>query len=293
VDVPVVVFASIDRVLDDRDLSFGGAASAVETLAREQVPLVLCSTKTRAQLEHACQDLNLRHPFICERGSAVFIPTGYFGFVVPRAREMAGYHAVEFGRSYAGVVETLHRTAGRLGIEVRGFSDMSVEEVARECNLSLLQARLAKLREYAELFRILDPGLAVRERLVRALYGARVRCITSDRYHHIGADVDAGVGIRLLRSLYRRACGPVMTVGVAEAAGDLSLLECVEDPIIVKGDDRRLLPRALPREACAARMTTASGAAGWLEVVADIVRRRRGHATTTEQSLGAFEEDRG
>ena len=61
-------------------------------------------------------------------------PRGYFGFDVPGARDLAGYEAVEFGRPYAEVVQTLHRTAERLAIDIVGFSDMSVEEVARDCH---------------------------------------------------------------------------------------------------------------------------------------------------------------
>jgi mannosyl-3-phosphoglycerate phosphatase family protein len=253
---------------------------------------VLCSSKTRAEVEHLSQDLAITHPFISERGSAVFVPDAYFAFEVPGAREMSGYHTVEFGRPYSAVVETLKRTAGRLGIEVRAFSDMSVEEVARECNIPLLQARLAKLREYAELFRILDPGLAVRERLVQALHNAHFRCIAGGRYHHIGADVDAAVGVHLLRTLYRRARGSIVTVGVEDAAADSGLLQCMEYPVIVRGNERRA-QRRTRQEPRTARVTQAAGAAGWAEAVTDIVCKHRGRAPMTERSSDVFEGDRG
>ena len=137
---------------------------------------MLCSSRTRAEIEAIQQELEIAHPFVCESGGAVFIPRGYFGFAVPGARDLAGYEAVEFGRPYAEVVQKLHRTAERLAIEIVGFSDMSVEEVARDCHLSLLQARLAKLREYGERFRILDSNELARNRLVRALKANRLRC---------------------------------------------------------------------------------------------------------------------
>ena len=61
---------------------------------------------------------------------------------------------IQFGRPNAEVVTALHHLAGRLGVSVLGFSDMSVAEVALDYEVPLLQARLAKLRDYSELFRV-------------------------------------------------------------------------------------------------------------------------------------------
>ncbi len=166
----IVVFSDVDAILLDPHMpSFASAATVLSRLVLEDVVLVLCSSRTRAEIELIQQELGLNAPFICENGGAVFIPGGYFDFDVPGARELAGYQTVEFGRAYSDVVRTLRRTAERLRIEIIGFGDMSIEEVARECGLPLLQARLAKLREYGEYFRTLDPGPAVRSRLSKAL----------------------------------------------------------------------------------------------------------------------------
>jgi mannosyl-3-phosphoglycerate phosphatase len=213
--LPIVVFSEIDGVDCARAGSFVTAANALKHLAPDQVPLVLCSSRTRAEIEEMQQELGIRHPFVCESGAAAFIPVGYFDFDVPNARDRAGYQAVEFGWPYAEVVHTLGRTARRLGIEVVGFSDMSVDEVARECHLTLLQARLAKLREYGERFRLLDPGETTRSRLFRALKAVALHCVTGERFDDVGRAVDNGVGVNLLCSLYQRAYGGVLTVGLA------------------------------------------------------------------------------
>ena len=116
-------------------------ARALARIEREHLPLVFSSSKTRAELELIQQELGLHHPFICENGAAVFVPRGYFDFTVAPAIDVAGYEVVEFGKPYTEVVASLHRAAHRLDMEVIGFSDMSVEDVANECDLSLLQAR--------------------------------------------------------------------------------------------------------------------------------------------------------
>src|SRR5580765_6997542 len=97
-DLPIVVFSNLDAVLGHPGPNaFSEAASALKPLERARIPLVLCSSKTRAEVEVIQQALDVRHPFVCESGSAAFVPAGYFTFEVTNAREVAGYRAIELG----------------------------------------------------------------------------------------------------------------------------------------------------------------------------------------------------
>lgn len=260
----IVVFSDLDDVLLDPHLPrFATAARAIRELALDDTALVLCSGKTRAELEFVQQKLDIRQPFICENGGAVFIPEGYFSFDIPAARRRAGYQAVEFGRPYDDVVAALHRTAQRLRIQVLGFSDMSVEQVARECRLPLLQARLAKLREYEEPFRTPAASASARVRLFKALYAANFRCTSGESFDRVGASIDRHVGVDLLSSLYRYGREDITTVGVTVARPDDSLLQFVDYAIRVQDHDTVL---------------STIDVVDWAEAIADAVqtlRRRR------------------
>ena len=234
---PIVVFSDVDGFLrSPHTPAFAAGAAALRYLALDDAALVLCSGKTRAEVEFIRQKLDIRHPFICENGGAVIIPGGYFDLEIPNARAVAGYLAVEFGRAYADVVDILHRAADRLRIDIVGFSDMSIEEVARECGLPLLEARLAKLREYEEPFRLVDPGLAARSRLFKALDAAKLRGREGRPFDRAGAPVDRAVGVNLLTSLYRRSRGDLMTVGVTHTTPGDNLLGLV-DHVIMAADE--------------------------------------------------------
>ena len=185
-------------------------------------PRALLEQDESREYEAIQQVLDIHHPFVCEGGSAAFVPTGYFPFDVPDAREVGGYQAIELGRPYAEVVEALHRTASRQKIEVVGFNDLSVEEVARDCHLSLLEARLAKLREYGERFRLINPGPTAHQRLYQALESAHLHCFGSERYHHVGTTVDTRLAVSLLYGLFRRAFGAVLSVGSFDATAPFS-----------------------------------------------------------------------
>jgi mannosyl-3-phosphoglycerate phosphatase len=262
--LPIVVFSDVDGVDCARAGSLITAANTLKHFEPEEVPLVLCSTKTRAEIEEMQQELGIHHPFVCETGAAAFIPVGYFDFEVPNARERAGYQAVEFGWPYAEVVQTLGRTAGRLGIDILGFSNMSVDEVARECHLTLLQARLAKLREYGERFRVLDSQEPTRSRLVRALKAAGLRCVTGEPFDHVGGAVDSGVGLNLLCRLYQRAYGGVLSVGLAGPKAE-GVLRLAGRHVVAFDNDH---------------VKSGVDAASWAEAIVDIVETLRRQETS-------------
>jgi mannosyl-3-phosphoglycerate phosphatase len=262
----IVVFSDVDGVLREPHAPlFADAARALAPLRFENAALVLCSRKTRAEIEAIQQTLEIRHPFLCEGGAALFVPAGYFGFEVPGSRDLAGYDVVEFGWPHADIVLTLRRTAQRLGIGICGFDDMSVEEVAREWGQPLLQARLAKLREYSERFRICEAGEAgdaARRRLFRALKAARVRCVADDRFALATAPIDIGLGVNLLRNLYDRAHGSLVSIGLADGMADEQMLHLVDRRVLVCDDDPAMRVDAL----------------AWAQCIVDVVEESRAAA---------------
>ena len=266
-----VVFTDVDGCLVDH--STYSYEEATETLARLEargVPLVLCSSKTRAEIERLQQELGTTHPFISENGGALFVPDGYFPFAIPGARRIGGHDAIELGRPYAEVVELLHRSAAKAGVSVVGFSDMSVPEVAQDCGLSLPAARLAKLREYDEPFRIIDGDPVGRARLFRALSSAGLRSTMGGRYHHATGATDKGVAVALLRRFFRWAHGDIVAIGLGDGPNDVSFLRRVEIPVVVSNPETGATPGVL-QQVPAARVTAGAGPVGWREAIAGIL----------------------
>ena len=74
-----IIFSDLDgTLLDSVDYSFAAALPALEAIRTQDVPLILCSSKTRAEIEVYRQRLNNEHPFITENGGGIFIPQDYF-----------------------------------------------------------------------------------------------------------------------------------------------------------------------------------------------------------------------
>lgn len=270
----IVVFCDLDETLfEPHRFSVDTAAcEAFDRLEREQVPVVFSSTRTRAELEGIHQELGISHPFICENGGASYVPSGYFGFGVAQA----GYEVTEFGKAHGDVVRLLHRTASRVNVGIVGFSDMSVADVAVDCEVPLLQARLMKLREYSEQFRIIDGQRDDVDRLLRSLKAAGLEYRSHGRYYHLGARPSA-VASQFVRRLYERAFGDIRAITFGDHPGSVPLLRSADLPVVVKGGESARTTRVLA-DVPAARLSAIDSIAAWADAVleiADLARTSR------------------
>src|SRR6185436_21168006 len=87
--------------------------------------------------------LEVEAPYIIESGAGVYLPEGLFPGTGGLVKLAADYPEVLKGMA-----------AIRERVPVRGFHDMTTEEVARETGLSVEMAALAKEREFDEPFRL-------------------------------------------------------------------------------------------------------------------------------------------
>lgn len=271
--IRLVIVTDLDgTLLDGRDYSRAGATATLARLQRDEVPVVICSSKTRAEIERCRSDAVPDHPFISENGGALFVPDGYFPFDVAGTRRVPGHTVMEFGWRYDRVVEALHAAATESGSGVVGFHDLSLTELARLCGLTLREAQLALLREYDEPFLLAEGGVASRYRFFRALRRSGVYCTRGGRFHHAHASPGKGTAVAALRRLYERAAdGPVTFVGLGDALNDVSLLKAVDVPIVVPNDMAGWTARLL-RRVPGARLAPASGPRGWGRAVRDLLR---------------------
>jgi mannosyl-3-phosphoglycerate phosphatase family protein len=256
-----VVFSDVDGVFrNPQSDQLSRAARACARLQRDGVALVLCSSKTRAELEQIQRDLGLRQPFIAEAGAAVFVPKGYFVRELPGARDIAGYAIREFGPPYATIVRALRTTAQRLGISVIGFNDMSVEDIAMEWRVPLLRARLAKLREYVEPFKVCESDPHAPDRLARALESAGLHCLHRGGLSYLsGARTPTGA-MTWLNGVYRSGQPSLLTIGLLGVTNGSTLVSQVMREAFVLDDHR---------SGCAVDIH------GWAEGIVDLVQEMK------------------
>jgi mannosyl-3-phosphoglycerate phosphatase len=244
--------------------------AALDFLAARGIPLVINSSRTRGEIERLHQTLHLQTPFISEHGSALFIPHGCFPSAPDRARPAVGGNVIEFGRRYLSVVDTLRMVCRELHVKVVGFAELSIEDAAQELGAPVVEAQLAKLREYTELFRIVDEDDATRSRLYKALRRRGLRCWPVGRHHLVTATPDQAEGLRTLKALWRQAWGPPIVIGFGDSDDDVAWLRHADVAVIVP-DRRTGLPARVLSKLPTARVTRSPGRHGWSEAVVEFV----------------------
>jgi mannosyl-3-phosphoglycerate phosphatase len=123
----LIIITDLDgTLLHPRTYSFEEAILALELIRKRDIPLVICSSKTRAEIEVYRKRLNNGDPFISENGGGIFLPAGYFSFNTSDTRQ-DGYEVITLGSPYAEIRKRFVAVREQLGIAVRGFGDMSIE----------------------------------------------------------------------------------------------------------------------------------------------------------------------
>jgi len=226
-----IVITDLDGTLLDDSYSFEAARAALALLREKSVPVVVCSSKTRPEIELYREKMGLEDPFIAENGGAVFIPEGYFGFAGEEEAE-DGYQSVVLGKRYADIREALKRVERDTGIRVRGFGDMTAEEVASVAGLALPEALLARQREFDEPF-VFGENEAGIERFLKAITDEGFKW-TRGAFYHILGDNDKGKAARLLKGYYEKEHGRVSVIALGDSLNDLPLLEEADFPVLVR-----------------------------------------------------------
>ena len=159
-----VVFTDLDGTLLDADTySWAAATPALEALRASGIPLILVSSKTRAEIEPLRRRLQHRDPFIVENGAAVFVPQGLFAFPLERVRTKSSYDVIELGLPYYMLRDVLKQIEDAVETRLDGFGDLSVDDIMQLTGLSRTDATLAKMREYDEPYLLEGPPALIEE----------------------------------------------------------------------------------------------------------------------------------
>jgi mannosyl-3-phosphoglycerate phosphatase len=275
----LVVCTDLDGTLLDPDTySFEPASPALEALRAHDIPLILVSSKTRAEIEPLRARLENQRPFIAENGGAAFIPKGYFPVPPTYAMVRGPYQVVEFGVSYGKLRIALKELERIAGCELRGFGDMLPEEIVERTGLQLSEAMLAKQREYDEPFLVNGPS-SLADKVRQEAEARGFQCTRGGRFLHLTGRTDKGRASRYLFDCYRQSHNDLFTVGLGDSLNDLPLLAAVDQPILLPHADGSYEPSIhLPKLIRA----PGRGPIGWNQAVLDRLQARGPRFTTHE-----------
>ena len=264
----LVIITDLDgTLLDQRTYSYEACLAAIRKVRSLEVPLILCSSKTRSEMEPLWKELKLKDPFIVENGGAIYVMPDYFPFPIENLKIKNGLRALELGQSINVIRRALIEAAHRLHVNVRCFGEMKVEEICHLTGLSKDNARAATKREYDEPFVVRQGNYA---RLFTALRTKGFKITPGDRFYHLSYGSDKGKAVKTVLDLYRRVNASVRSVGLGNSANDLPFLRHVDRPILIRNPDRTW-DSTITQNIAGIEKPLGIGPAGWREAVEKIL----------------------
>ena len=276
----IVIFTDLDgTLLHPKSYSFDAALPALNLIKEKKIPLVLCSSKTKAEIEVYRKKTGNKHPFISENGGGIFIPEGYFSFTIlhqespspqpsPTRGEGEKYTVITLGKPYSEIRNAFIEIRKRLKIKTKGFGDMVTEEIAELAGLPLSEAMLSKARDFDEPFIFEDDNESIVP-FLKAIEDSGLHW-TQGRFYHIMGENDKGKAVKILKGFLEKEHGKITTIGLGDRFNDLPLLKEVDYPVLVKNEDNSYDERInLPNLIKAAGI----GPEGWNEVILELCQR--------------------
>ncbi|GBD95853.1 MAG TPA: HAD-IIB family hydrolase [Nitrospirae bacterium] len=265
----LIIFTDLDGTLLDSAYSFRKALPALKIVKEKNIPLILCSSKTGAEIEQCRKKLGNKDPFISENGGGIFVPKKYSKFRIQNSgfkiQEEENYFIIKLGAAYVDLRKAVEELRSE-GFDIRGFGDMTVKEVAGLTGLKMSDAKRAKQRDFDEPF-----IFGGKERSLKRLK-QRIRSkgynYTQGEFFHITGDSDKGRAVEILKKLYSEQYGKITTVALGDSPNDIEMLRNVDYPVIIKKHDGSYDRRVRVKNAVKA---PGIGPEGWNRAVLELL----------------------
>ena len=246
-------------LLDHHSYSWQPASEALDLLKAKNIPLVLCSSKTAAEMQALREALKLDAPFIVENGAAIYLPD-----------EQGNTEIVDFGKNRSDFLPLLERIRSTGDYRFIGFSDMNVTDVMAATGLEESAAVNALQRQFTEPVLWQDTP-ANRDRFVQQVRKSGLDAVQGGRFLHVSTGCDKGRAVDWLRGWYAKTYGhSPEVIALGDSDNDVRMLESADLPVLVKSP-----VKAYPqvRNSNTYR-TRGTGPAGWNEAIMKIIENQ-------------------
>jgi mannosyl-3-phosphoglycerate phosphatase len=228
-----IIFTDLDGTFLNHDnYSFEESKEALDKIRELKIPLIFVTSKTKIEVEKLQQEVGIKEPFIVENGAALFIPKGYQEFELDFLKDYEDKKVLIIGKTYNQILNFYNQYKEEFGL--KGFSDMSVEEISDYTKLDKDSVILAKQREFTEPFILED--ITKLEKLRNLASAFNIDITQGGRFFHlIGEIQNKGIAVKktieLFEKLYEQKIDSIV---LGDGENDKEMLEVATTPIVIQ-----------------------------------------------------------
>lgn len=255
---PWLVFTDLDgTLLDHHTYSFSAALPAIDQLKQRNIPIILNSSKTLAEIKQIANDLELDSPQIAENGSLVYYP-----------KEKRIHH---FGHNYSVICTILDKLRTTQEYQFTGFHDWDTDGIAEVTGLSAQAAALAGQRQASEPLLWQDDEDKL-DAFRTQLEANALTLKRGGRFWHVMGQTDKVKAMQYLVDEYQQHLGEKpRVIALGDGPNDRDMLAAADVAVLVYNPDGTGF--ALPdRHGQQIIRTTLAGPAGWNASILDLIK---------------------
>ncbi len=267
-----IIFTDLDgTLLDHETYEWEAALPALKMCRKSHIPVILVSSKTRAEMERLGRKLSLSGPFVSENGGGIFFPDKTFAEPPWGASFDKGLWKYSLGLPYDRLVKGIREIREEIGWNIKGFSDMDSDEISSLTGLDEDTSKLAALREYDEPFLILEEQSPDRAILFKAAAIRGLSISIGGRFYHLHGNNDKGGAMTKIISWYKRLHGIVISCALGDSPNDFPMLELADYPVLIRSKrDFSEFIKGIPH----LRFSREMGPKGWNAAVLEILETK-------------------
>ncbi|MGX5029454.1 mannosyl-3-phosphoglycerate phosphatase-related protein [Enterobacter asburiae] len=227
----LLIFSDLDgSLLDIHTYDWQPAMPWLDKLQDNQVPVILCSSKSAAEMLDIQQDLGLEGlPFIAENGAVI----------QPDVRWEREKRHIR-GMTHEQIRPLIERLRQQEGFKFTTFDDVDERVISEWTGLTRYRAALARKHEASVtlIWRDTDEAMV---RFEEALAQSGLKCLQGARFWHIlDAYCGKDVAVNWLKEQYREHENiEPTTLGLGDGPNDAPLLDSVDFAVVIKGLNRQ------------------------------------------------------
>ena len=223
---PLMIVTDLDgSLLDHHTYSWEPAQPWLDQLTEQGIPVVICSSKTAAEILPLQRQMGLSgSPYIAENGAIVHWEGLNETLALPHQP------------GYTKICETLQNLRDRYHFKFTGFADVSEKEVAEWTGLTPHDASLARLREGSESIIWRDTAEQF-EAFKQALSQEGLSLVQGGRFWHVmNQGAGKGEALDFLLAHFTHPQGKRwITLGLGDGPNDAPMLDKVDYAVVVQG----------------------------------------------------------
>ena len=217
------IVSDVDGTLMDHSYDLTPAKDTIKNLQKLSIPVILCTSKTAAEVKVIREDLNLSDPYIVENGAAIYGES---------LKKVNG--KIILGQKYESLEEILNFISKEIDYKLIPLNNLTDQEATQLTGLKGNSLNLMRDRHWSMPF--LNPPSFLEEKINNCCKKFKVDIFKGNRMSHLlSTNSNKGKAINALKEYSNLQ--DIKIIGLGDSPNDLPLLLNSDIRVVIPGID--------------------------------------------------------